>query len=217
MQMEMKTSIGLEMMQLDLPPLNENGKRRKVDLDDNDYKTLVGEKNNRPSQTQGASRPSQSCGASRTVQPQVPLRDGFNKGDELDGETKTAEIVVAALATVNHDHYAELVDFWFSEEGKKNMEDLRKSQQSSSKEKPKGQLVWCKDDIYSQVIDKREHSGRHRVMGFGYIPTNCGSASNSGTRFKMTSDEERMQDKETIHELQEKLEANNQQMEANNQ
>ncbi|KAH7841888.1 hypothetical protein Vadar_007827 [Vaccinium darrowii] len=74
----------------------------------------------------------------------------------------------------------------------KKMEDLRKSQQSSLKEKPKGELVWSKDDIYSQVINKKEHSGSLRGMGFGYTLTNSGSTSNSGTRFKITSDEERM-------------------------
>ncbi|KAH7844662.1 hypothetical protein Vadar_030389 [Vaccinium darrowii] len=93
-----------------------------------DNKTLVGEENNRPSQSYGASQPSQSCGASWIVQPQVPLqdpspnfsqpqqgKDGFNEGDELNGEI---EVGIRVLATVNRDHYAELVDFWFSDEGK---------------------------------------------------------------------------------------------------
>ncbi|KAH7863814.1 hypothetical protein Vadar_022293 [Vaccinium darrowii] len=203
------------------------------------------------------------------------------KSQHYDPSKTAAQIVAAAPATVNRDHYAELVDFWFSKEGKtlsdnnkkcrgenkvphtagsktysqhaydlgektgvgvdrvemyklthekggipindiaseniKKMEELRKSQESSSKEKPKGELVWSKDDIYSQVINKKEHYGSLRGMGFGYTSTNCGSPSNSGTRFKMTSYEERMQDKETIRDLQEKLEANNQQLEANNQ
>ncbi|KAH7850122.1 hypothetical protein Vadar_028232 [Vaccinium darrowii] len=40
------------------------------------------------------------------------------KSQHYDPSKTAAQIVAAAPATVNRDHYAELVDFWFSKEGK---------------------------------------------------------------------------------------------------
>ncbi|KAH7853963.1 hypothetical protein Vadar_008562 [Vaccinium darrowii] len=225
--------------------VNENGKRMRVDVDDNDY---------RLAHSHGVSRPYQSRSASR-AEPHVPLQDpspnfsqpqlaedGFDMGDELDGENEVG--IRDESGKPNKRGITHLSDIWNMPPGSrivvkfnaalrpvgqegivfnrfigtvKKMEDLRTLQQRGSEEKPKGQLVWSKDDIYSQVINKKEHPGCLRGMGFGYTSTNNGSTYDIARRFNMTSEEERMQDKETICDLQEKLEANNQQLEANNQ
>ncbi|KAI8556797.1 hypothetical protein RHMOL_Rhmol05G0283300 [Rhododendron molle] len=86
------------------------------------------------------------------------------------------------------------------------MKDLMASQQSPPEENTKGKINWSKNDIYSQVIDEKEHSGRFRGLGFGHTSKTCGSTSNSDARLRVASNEERMREKDNyIVVLEDKL------------
>lgn len=88
----------------------------------------------------------------------------------------------------------------------RKIRDLTESQQSPCESTLKGSINWSKDDIYSQSVGNREHSGRIRGLGFGFSSKNCGSTSNSDARFRVVSDEERMREKDNyIHELEVKV------------
>ncbi|KAF7146753.1 hypothetical protein RHSIM_Rhsim04G0177200 [Rhododendron simsii] len=86
------------------------------------------------------------------------------------------------------------------------MKDLMVSQQSTPEENTKGKINWSKNDIYSQVIDEKEHSGRFRGLGFGHTSKTCDSTSNSDARLRVASNEERMREKDNyIVVLEDKL------------
>lgn len=88
----------------------------------------------------------------------------------------------------------------------RKIRDLTESQQSPCESTLKGSINWSKDDIYSQAVGNKEHSGRIRGLGFGFSSKNCGSTSNSDARFRVVSDEERMREKDNyIHELEDKV------------
>ncbi|XP_058216424.1 uncharacterized protein LOC131327335 [Rhododendron vialii] len=91
-------------------------------------------------------------------------------------------------------------------ENKRKMKDLMASQQSTPEENTKGKINWSMNDIYSQVIDKNEHSDRFRDLGFGHTSKTCGSTSNSDARLRVASKEERMREKDNyIVVLEDKL------------
>ncbi|KAG5560428.1 hypothetical protein RHGRI_003668 [Rhododendron griersonianum] len=59
-------------------------------------------------------------------------------------------------------------------ENMRKMKDLMASQPSTPEENPKGKINWSKNDIYSQVMDEKEHGGRFRGFGFGHTSKTCG-------------------------------------------
>ncbi|KAG5563805.1 hypothetical protein RHGRI_000114 [Rhododendron griersonianum] len=70
----------------------------------------------------------------------------------------------------------------------------------------KGKINWSKNDIYSQVMDEKEHGGRFRGLGFGHTSKSCGSTSNSDARLRVASNEERIREKDNyIVVLEDKL------------
>ncbi|KAI8560013.1 hypothetical protein RHMOL_Rhmol04G0221700 [Rhododendron molle] len=91
-------------------------------------------------------------------------------------------------------------------ENMRKMKDLMASQPSTLKENTKRKINWSKNDIYSQVIDEKEHNGRFRGLGFGHTSKTCGSTSNSDARLRMASYDERMREKDNyIVVLEDKL------------
>lgn len=89
---------------------------------------------------------------------------------------------------------------------KKKLEDLMRSQTSSSEGNVSGRISWSPNDIYSQVVGKgKEHHGRVQGLGFGPTPSKHGFMSNSCDHLRMASDEERMRDKDIITKLKEQL------------
>ncbi|KAH7861655.1 hypothetical protein Vadar_029016 [Vaccinium darrowii] len=167
------------------------------------------------------------------------------KSQHYDLSKTAAQIVAAAPATVNRDHYAELVDFWFTEEGVKlsNNNKIARGENKvphTAGTKTYSQHAYDMGEKTGVGVDRAEMYKLTHMKGdkpvndiaaenisilvvfvvwdLGtYTSTNNGSTYDIARRFNMTSEEERMQDKETIRDLQEKLEANNQKLEANNQ
>ncbi|KAF7142785.1 hypothetical protein RHSIM_Rhsim05G0119300 [Rhododendron simsii] len=91
-------------------------------------------------------------------------------------------------------------------ENMRKMKDSMASQQSTPEENTKGKINWSKNDIYSQVIDEKEHSGHFRGLGFGHISKTCGSTSTSDARLRVASNEERMREKDNyVVVLEDKL------------
>ncbi|KAG5544088.1 hypothetical protein RHGRI_016736 [Rhododendron griersonianum] len=91
-------------------------------------------------------------------------------------------------------------------ENMRKMKDLMASQPSTPEENTKGKINWSKNDIYSQVMDEKEHGGRFRGLGFGHTSKTCGSTSNSDARLRVASNEERIREKDNyIVVLEDKL------------
>ncbi|KAG5564237.1 hypothetical protein RHGRI_000438 [Rhododendron griersonianum] len=91
-------------------------------------------------------------------------------------------------------------------ENMRKMKDLMASQPSTPKDNTKGKINWSKNDIYSQVMDEKEHSGRFRSLGFGHTSKTCDSTSNSGARLRVASNEERIRERDNyIVVLEDKL------------
>ncbi|KAH7843791.1 hypothetical protein Vadar_020772 [Vaccinium darrowii] len=139
----------------------------------------------------------------------VKLRDWrFTLKNKHFDEAKTpAQIVAEAPPTVNREHYEVLVSYWFSNEGKDKMEDLIKSQPNSLEHTSKGSIFWSPNDVYSQVITKKERPGHRRGCGFGPTSKSSNSTSNDSVSFNVVDEEERMRDKETIRKLEEMVQA----------
>ncbi|KAG5517033.1 hypothetical protein RHGRI_037698 [Rhododendron griersonianum] len=154
-------------------------------------------------------------------------------------QTKTAaQIVATAPPTVNREHFADLVSYWFSDEGKEedsgfapsraqlyitthtdkdenavndiaaaNIAKIKELLPNSLEGNSKGSIYWSPNDIYSQAINKKEWSGRVRGCGFGPTPKRSRSTCNDFPRFNVADEEERMRDKQTICELQDKVQS----------
>ncbi|XP_058201098.1 uncharacterized protein LOC131315890 [Rhododendron vialii] len=71
----------------------------------------------------------------------------------------------------------------------------------------KGSIYWSPNDVYSQMINKKEWSGRVRGCGFGPTPKSSGSTCNDFPQFNVADEEEKMRDKQTIRELQDKVQS----------
>ncbi|KAI8551728.1 hypothetical protein RHMOL_Rhmol06G0209100 [Rhododendron molle] len=120
-------------------------------------------------------------------------------------QTKTAaQIVATAPPTVNREHFADLVSYWFSDEGKAKIKELLPN---SLEGNSKGSIYWSLNDVYSQAINKKEWSGRVRGCGFGPTPKSSRSTRNDFPRFNVADEEEKMRDKQTIRELQNKVQS----------
>ncbi|KAH7866369.1 hypothetical protein Vadar_019441 [Vaccinium darrowii] len=92
------------------------------------------------------------------------------------------------------------------------MEDLIKSQPNSLEHTSKGSIFWSPNDVYSQVITKKERPGRRRGCGFGPTSKSSNSTSNDSVSFNVVDEEERMRDKETIRKLEETVQAQTREM-----
>ncbi|KAI8568682.1 hypothetical protein RHMOL_Rhmol02G0219300 [Rhododendron molle] len=120
-------------------------------------------------------------------------------------QTKTAaQIVATAPPTVNREHFADLVSYWFSDEGEAKIKELLPN---SLEGNSKGSIYWSPNDVYSQAINKKEWSGHVRGCGFGPTPKSSRSTCNDFPRFNVADEEERMRDKQTICELQDKVQS----------
>ncbi|KAF7126766.1 hypothetical protein RHSIM_Rhsim11G0033100 [Rhododendron simsii] len=71
----------------------------------------------------------------------------------------------------------------------------------------KGSTYWFPNYVYSQAINKKVWSGRVRGCGFGPTPKSSRSTCNDFPRFNVADEEERMRDKQTIRELQDKVQS----------
>ncbi|KAI8541006.1 hypothetical protein RHMOL_Rhmol08G0029300 [Rhododendron molle] len=126
-----------------------------------------------------------------------------------DGQEKREEVGVSRTMLYEPTHTKKDGKTPVSDKAAENMlkmKDLMASQQSPPEENTKGKINWSKNDIYSQVIDEKEHSGRFRGLGFGHTSKTCGSTSNSDARLRVASNEERMREKDNyIVVLEDKL------------
>ncbi|KAF7146741.1 hypothetical protein RHSIM_Rhsim04G0054800 [Rhododendron simsii] len=191
------------------------------------------------------------------------------KNKYFDEAKTAAQIVATAPPTVNREHFADLVSYWFSDEGKAlslknkgernwnedphttgsksyarhaheleedsgfapsraqlyitthtdkdenavndiaaaNIAKIKELLPNSLEGNSKGRIYWSPNDVYSQAINKKEWSGRVRGCGFGPTPKSSRPTCNEFPRFNVADEEERMRDKQTIHELQGKVQS----------
>ncbi|XP_028101154.1 uncharacterized protein LOC114300488 [Camellia sinensis] len=149
-------------------------------------------------------------------------------------ETKTAAQIVATVPlTVNREHYADLVAYWFSKEGQELSMTNKGSRQEQTSAHTGGSKTYAQHEYDMEKLEDlmrpqpsssegnvsgricwspndiysqvmgKERHGRVRGLGFGPTPSKHGFMCNSDLR--MVSDEERTRDKEAIIELKEQV------------
>ncbi|KAH7835012.1 hypothetical protein Vadar_022043 [Vaccinium darrowii] len=94
------------------------------------------------------------------------------------------------------------------------MQDLLKSRPNSLEGNSKGSIYWSQNDIYSQVITKKERHGRRCGCGFGYTAKSNNLTFNGPLSFNVVDEQERMRDKETVSKLEETVQAQADEMQA---